>query len=146
MKKQKRISFENFTNTINRNSSTGEIWNKIRHLSNSDINKKIIAIEHNNQIVTDPSLIAKTFADKWSDYSADHNFSRQFINSKNIPHIAYSNNIINDNASYIEKDITRMELECCLSKVKGSTPGYDRVSYKMIKNISYQSKERLLKL
>lgn len=146
MKKHKKISYENFTSSINKNSSVSDIWSKIRRLSNNNVNKQILAIENNNQIITDPSLIADSFANKWSEYSFDSNFSPEYNQSKTMSLNIQPNKRTNVNALYIEKDISIAELMFCLAKVKGSTPGFDRVSYKMIKEISIQSKKRLLLL
>ena len=80
------------------------------------------------------------------EYSADNNFTDDFKSQKlkywHINPPAKTNPI----ADMIDTDISFVELSCCLSKVKGSTPGYDRISYRIIRDLSTSAKQRLLNL
>ena len=63
IKKYKKIIFQNFTATINKNSSIKDIWSKVNRLSNNGTNNKILAIRSLNNTITDASQIAVSFAD-----------------------------------------------------------------------------------
>lgn len=46
----------------------------------------------------------------------------------------------------IENPINILELDSCLESVKGKTPGYDRISYPMLRNAPLVAKRRILAL
>lgn len=124
MRKQEKNGYANFTNDINRDSSVSEIWSKINRLCNNNINMQIMAIKSDSHILTDTFDIAESFANVWSEYSYDINFSEEYNNLKsNISTISYSE-ALNFNTAQLEKRISTDELFYCLKKVCGTMIGY----------------------
>ena len=146
MRKQKIESFREFTAQINPDTPIGELWNKVNRLSNRTTTKRIIAINSNNGIITDSNEIANYFVSEWAAYSSHQNFSPQYNTlHSNIDSITVSSTQ-NFSALQIEDHILFPEFDSCLKRLKGTTPGSDRISYQMIKALSFTSKSRLLSL
>lgn len=113
-------------------------------LSSRNTTNRITAIQTDNGIITESKTIANYFADKWSKCSSDINFPAEFIFAKNN----FTSTIINatnKESNIIEESINVSELVIVINRVKGSTPGFDRISYEMIKNLTKASKQVLLK-
>lgn len=144
MKQQKKSSFENFAKTININTSPQELWSKVKRLTNHNTQYSITAIQTPQHIITEPKLIAHHFAQNWSEYSLDCNFPNQFRQEKSLQQVP--NQTTSNNAREMEADITMDELLCTLKTTKGKTPGFDRISYNMIKHLNISTKTRLLTL
>ena len=147
IKKYKKESLKQFTSTINRNTPISDIWLKIKRFSNQHPSKTTNIIRHNDLTLTDPSKIADLFGSEWCKYASNSNFSPEYNKIKE----AYSDRTLllhkpSQNALSIESPITLSELQNCLNHAKGKTPGFDRVSYPMIKMLSSNSKTRLLNL
>ena len=145
LKDVKRNSLLQFTSEINPSMSTQKVWGTIRRFCGLKTTHEIHCIEKSNYFITDKLKIAEEFAQTWSHESDDSNFPAQFCQEKNNTLIAYNNNVIPDIKSIVlENDITMIELLSALKKLKGKTPGYDRISYPMLKNMTIKTKNRLL--
>ncbi|XP_049302934.1 uncharacterized protein LOC125776092 [Bactrocera dorsalis] len=60
--------------------------------------------------------------------------------------ITNKNKNIAPSAKHLEVDITYSEFEAALSQTKGKTPGFDRISYPMIKNMTTDTKHKLIEI
>ena len=147
-KNAKKESLEKFTASINPLSKPRKIWADIKMLSGNFKNSNIQIINTINGVLTTPTEISNHFANHWSNYSKDSNFSPEFVSDKKT--FLNSNytpiNKLSFNALEIEKPITSCEFELVLSKAKGKTPGFDRISYPLIKNLPDSIKSRLIML
>ena len=142
-RKSKTNSFLNFTQSINRDSNISDLWGKINRLSNKSNHKSILSIKSDNHLVTNNTEIANEFGKVWSKYSKDDNFCQKFKNEKHCCQNLNSTFALNNAALEIEKSISITELNMCLTKCKGKTPGSDRISYKMLKALDPIGKFRL---
>lgn len=97
--------------------------------------------------MTCPTEIVEHFAQTWEQLADDSKFSSTFINEK-LKILNDSNLSFNPSHSAlsIESHINMSELVSCLHTVKGKTPGFDRISYEMLKNSPPALKTRLLSL
>lgn len=74
----KSESFFSFTQQINPNTSTKQIWSNVSRLGGSHNSNKINFIKFNNSTFSDVTEIANLFAESWSNQSNDCNFSDEF--------------------------------------------------------------------
>lgn len=146
VKNSKSASFEAYTKTINRNSSLTHIWQKINTLSGKNTRREIEFIKKNDKIISDNKEIVEYFAHNWASYSDDINFCETYRNKKSTFFQTLVTKATNHHALLIEEKISETELSASLSKVKGKTPGIDRISYKMLKALSPHSRQQLLSL
>lgn len=147
-KQAKRAAFDQLTTSINPNSTSRQIWQNIKRLTGTFKQSKLMAIQTEKGTLLASNEIAKYFSTTWSAYSSDLNFGQDFISGKNM----VLNNIYNAPqptsaaAKQIEECITSCEINEVLHSLKGKTPGYDRISYDIIRNSPLRIKNRLLNL
>jgi len=84
----------------------------------------------------DPQEIANSFG---QNFSSAFRLNKELLNPT-------PNYIPTKTAIEIEKDITFIEFSSALNTLKGRTPGYDRISYCMIKNLPTTFKQRIINL
>lgn len=150
LKSCKRESLYDFTSQISPTTKTEKIWCTIRRFCGLKPRLGIHCINHTpdqqTSALTDPKDISNLFAKQWSKESNDTNFPNSFQQQK------YSelNHTItftpSKNALQIEGEISNLEFSIALNKLKGKTPGLDKISYPLIKNLSITAKERTIKL
>lgn len=149
IKISKKKSLANFTSTINPLTPVGAIWSNIRTFTGYKISHKIhciTSVEDPSRKILSKVEMAAEFAKYWSNESSDDNFENKFhVNKekfKSCPPVS----ITCKQAGIIEEDITFIELESVLGKLKGKTPGMDRISYPMLKMLPRPTKQRMVKL
>lgn len=149
LKLSKRRSIDNFTTNINPSTPSGKIWSTIRTLCGTKPSFPIHCIQsktQTNTFTTDKSQIADEFGQFWSKQALDTNFSQTFqVKKQNILHYIY-NIRPSKSAKLIERPINKIELQMALNKLRGKTPGLDRISYPMIKNLPDSVLNRILNL
>lgn len=93
-------------------------------------------------LALNPVDIANTLGRYWSN-SNNNNFSSQFLtkkqNTQQSIKIIY---ILPYRAKLIEKEITYLELLNTLNSLKGNSPGFDKISYPIIKK-NYLTQENI---
>ena len=144
----KRLSFIEYTKDINPNTPVKVLWDKVRALKGNPLPNTIKYLKlPNNSVIDNPLHIANELGQSWADYSKNVNFPEEFnvnkLNASNNVSITYN---LSNRAKHIESDITQIELQACLSTLKGKTPGFDQISYPMLKNLSYSDKVKLCML
>ena len=146
LKDVKSNSLKNFTSQINPSTPTQHVWGSIRRFCGLRTTHEIHCISKANHFITEKLEIAQEFSILWSEESNDSHFPAEFCEKK-INTLLSTNNLSADSRSQaIETDLTMIELLSALQKLKGKTPGYDRISYPMIKNMTITTKCRLLTL
>ena len=141
----KRKSFIEYTKDINPNTPVKILWDKVRALRGNPQPNIIKYLKTTDNItLDDPSDIANALAKNWFEYSKDTNFSEEYKQQKitvlRVNEVYYH---ISNRAKSIEKDISLIELQACINTVKGKTPGYDNISYPMLKNLLNTDKLKL---
>ncbi|XP_049316160.1 RNA-directed DNA polymerase from mobile element jockey isoform X1 [Bactrocera dorsalis] len=147
LKSAKRIALEKLTANIKPTSSSKKIWNDIKSLSGEHKQNKIDFIQSPVGPIYDPQHIAENFAQTWSNNSKNFNFHPNFITLSNqIISQTYHNPSPCFEATLIESPITLEEFDSTISKMSGKTPGSDKISYPLLKNLPYSLKIRLITL
>lgn len=149
IKLSKSDSINRFTSEINPSTSSEKIWTNIRVFCGLKPRNPIHCIQDPDDLqnrITDYRSIADTFCKYWSSESRDENFSVTFQQCKQSAIINTRRITPAGNASLIEERINNIEFSIAINKLKGTTPGLDRISYPMIKNLSQKVRERLVSL
>ncbi|GBP08886.1 hypothetical protein EVAR_70583_1 [Eumeta japonica] len=140
-RKANRTCLENLTKQST-DSTTSQIWNKINRFCVQ------MAIRHKGHLYIGfpcrPILIANHCGKEWARYAFDDNFSTSFRSAEIFRDLNCGRHVDKDKACVMEKPITMLELCSCLHKVNGTSPGFDRISYQMVKSLSHSSKTILL--
>ncbi len=83
MKEAKKASFEKFTASISPASTPKKIWADIKSLTGVPYTP-IRSINYNQSLLTSSIEIANSFAETWSNYSNDSNFSSEYKAAKSV--------------------------------------------------------------
>ena len=144
VKDAKKICLENFTKRITPLSNAKAIWNSIKTMTGSP-KPTISMIKHNHNMITNPVDIANLFGSYSSCYSKDSNFHSEYLNNKTF-FVSYCHMNVrpSKSASCLEENFTLSEMEHALQFSKGKTPGRDRISYPLLKNLPLDFKKRIL--
>jgi len=138
IKIRKRTSVQDFTAEISPKSSTLKIWSNINRFFGLKTRHNIYCLTDPNnptQNILDNNEIANTLSTHWSNSALDNNFPPTFIQQKSNSTHDFSH-ILSTIALSIEKDITMIEMLASINQLKGTTPGRDRISYPIIKNLN----------
>ena len=147
VKQAKNECFEKFTSQINPSSSIKKVWADIKSISGAKTNINIKLITLNNNQLTSSKDIANSFAESWSLFSEDINFPPKFVEEKQKTLLEnYNCRKLSFAAKQIDCKINMLEFENAIKNSKGKTPGFDRISYPMIKNLPHNCKEKILEL
>jgi len=145
-KKAKREFFERFTSNITPLSSTKKTWSDLNRLIGNFPNN-LRTIKYNNEDLHHSADICDAFGNFWSDYSKDDNFSHQYKTRKEeILSQKYTPTKLSTASTDLDSNFTLSELEYALQYAKGKTPGIDRISYPMLKQLPSDAKYRLLEM
>lgn len=140
----KQDSWNQFISSINPESSSKELWDKI-HILNGNKSKQSIKLRIHNQITDNPSLISEHFADHFAQTSSSSNYSDQFLSHKTACESSPPN-FDSDNTQDYNQDFSLAELEWALHRVRGSSAGPDNIGYPLFKNLPLFGKSFLLSL
>ena len=140
----KRISWQNYIQSLNVNTPMTKIWGRIQKIKGNYQPIKPICLIKNGTYVTQENEVAELMACHYEKISSNKSYNLQFqraLQRKERP-IDFSTNkeySYNDN-------ITELELRRMLSRSKNSAPGEDNITYKMISKANPNSRKLLLKL
>lgn len=144
VRKAKKESWEQFTTSINSNTSSSTVWSSIGKICGKAKSTTIETLNINNDLLTSPIDIANALGHQFSKMSNSCNYSSEFLKHKQITENTL--NICKDNNNKpINIPFSKIELDHALTSCKGSTPGPDDIHYSMIKNITYNEKLYILK-
>lgn len=143
-KSAKRLTWENFLNSLNPTMDVRFLWKKVNNLR-ADRQNNFPAICINNQNISHPKEIADNFADFWCSLSSDGAFDSEIVETKKNLDI---DNLPQSSQQYrfLYGKITIFELNDTLKTLKGSTPARDKITYSMVKNAPISLKSRLCEL
>lgn len=140
----KTKSFQEFTETLNPNQNVSTIWQRVKTLTGNYSPFYLKTITSNNITITDPIKISSKFAEHYSTQSLTSNFHPNFISEYNSIQNIIPSIKTNSKALFLESDLTVNEFQICLNAVSGTTPGIDKITYQMIKNSTFEFKQRIL--
>lgn len=148
-KQSKNASISDFTSTMGPSSSTEKIWSNVKTFTGYKKTQHIHCIATDNtqtNFTEDKLAISDILCEFWSNNSKDENFSTDFISRKRQIIANTPLTTPGTDAKVIEDNISYVELESTLQKLKGKSPGLDRIPYSMVKKLPYSVKQRVLRL
>ena len=138
--KAKKESWKNYVQSINKNTSSAEIWKKVKKLR-STTSVPAIIVKSNNEIITDltktSNMLAREFSNRGTEYSKDFSKHKQLVSKMPIFFLKQTD-------SWYNVVFTMDELNDCIEKATSSSPGPDNIPYEMIKNSDKSQKNNLL--
>ena len=140
----KRKCWINYVSKITTNTTSSEVFSKLRQLSGKFKSSQITSLSINGQLITQRDTICEEMANFFQSISSSGNYNIEFQNFKALKE--QETLFIPDGSmeSY-NAQFSFEEMENCLVDCKGSSPGPDEISYEIIKNLNYKSKIFLLK-
>uniref|UniRef100_A0A8C2IDK7 ribonuclease H n=1 Tax=Cyprinus carpio TaxID=7962 RepID=A0A8C2IDK7_CYPCA len=148
IKSTKKLAWQNFCDTIGRETEINAVWRMIKKMNGINSFKKIPVMEENGKVaIADKDkaiMLAQTFAKAHSIENLDDTFltRRQQINNiygDSCKKKQDFNNSLDDEFSYFE-------LKTAINNSKSTTPGRDMISYRILKKLSPKALEALLDL
>ena len=140
-----KISWENFVSSIDVNTSSKTVWNKIKSISGKHTYSSITSLNINGQNETLINTIATSLGTFFQTNSSSNLYSLEFRRSKHRLE-SVPIDIDSDGLESFNKLFSMSELEIAIKKSKGSSPGPDNIHYDMIKNLPFSMKQQLLDL
>jgi len=140
----KRLSWASYVSSINSNTSSRVVWQKIRAMSGRKSSFLIHKLVKNSQNITTVQGIVQELGDQFASASSSSNYSLHFQNLKTeleVP-LDFSSNI---SQSY-NHPFSLNELESVLHSLKDSSPGHDNITYSMIQHLPPEALRLLLTL
>lgn len=143
--KNKRDSWNEYTSTITPDIESKTMWTKIKAVSGINTSNTITSIQtETNSITEDPVEIANIIATHFENVSHTNNYEPNFLQIKNNSEISINFNTENEFA--YNSPFTIEELESEIQKTKIGAPGPDTISNDMLKNLTPEVKDFLLRL
>jgi len=148
-KKSKTESWQKYTNSINSNTSSTEMWNKIKSIKGITHQPLPFNINHNGNSLSSPTDIAEAFAQHFIKNNCNSNYEHEFLNFKhkteeNIKRDLELNFYHQENT--INQPFNITELHNALSGCKSKSPGPDGIPYSFIQNLPKLGHEILLQI
>lgn len=144
IKVKKKESWTNLTSDINRNTPISKVYETIRRIQGRKERRIHILLENNTQFSTITEITNK-LAQTFSHISNSHNYSPEFQIEKTRREREQLNFASNGEENY-NKPLTVHELNHALKKTHSTSPGPDKVTIEMIKNLPDSALEYFLKL
>jgi len=148
-KKSKTESWKKYTNSINSNTSSTDMWNKIKSIKGIIHQPLPFNLNHNGNSLSFPTDITETFAQHFIKNNCNSNYEHEFVNFKhkieeNITSDLELNFYQQENTINQPFDIT--ELHNVLFGCKSKSPGPDGIPYSLIQNLPKLGHELLLQI
>ena len=143
--RSRRYSWKGFVSSINSRTNINSVWNKVKKISGKfNYNASPILEGENNETINDPKEVANRFAEYFAnvtDYIEQNpRFNRyKLINQRSII------NMEGEGGEY-NKEITEKELNYAIQSTTRTSPGFDEITYQMIKSSHKSARILLLKL
>ena len=107
--------------------------------------QKLNIIKENDNVIASPLEIANKLADTFCDTSSNNNYSDRFREHKhtieqNVPSFG------TNEQHYYNRTFIYSEFNHAIFNSKDSTPGHDKITYSMIRDLQINVKEHILKL
>lgn len=142
----KKQSWQEYVSTINPNTSTKELWGKIKKIKGIATTTRASTLIAGTSVVTDPQDITNTLADTFESNFSSKNYSQEFNEYKTEIEKEPLNVNLDDN-NPLNKPITQAELTAVIKELKNnSSPGPDGIPYEIIKYFPEETLDYLLKI
>ena len=133
LQKAKKEAWEKFTQSLNEESTSKEVWDKIRLLRNKKTNKNII-LKSSSSFIHCPYQVGEILAQEFSTRGIN-------INIQNNPSF-----FTYDNSSKYNNNFTIHELKRALRMGSSNTPGPDNIPPEIYRHFNSSSQNQLLNI
>ena len=137
-RKSQKESWINYVSNITSNTSSKQLWHRVKKAMGIYPNNSISFLKENGQTVTSTKNIANTIGRTLSDISNSDSYSEPFLtykrNAERTPINYRNNSSLNYNSPF-----TGNELQNSLKSCHLSAPGPDEITYPMVKHLSQNS-------
>lgn len=148
IKSTKRAAWQNFCNTIGRETDMNTVWHMIKKMNGTDSSRKIPVMEENGKIaITNKekvTMLAQTFAKAHSIENLDDVFLTKRQQIMELYGDVCMKKI--DFNSSLDDEFKYFEMKVAINNSKNTTPGKDMISYQMLKKLPVKALEILLEV
>ena len=141
-RKQKRESRKkswiDYISSINSETPHSKHWAKIQKISGRYRRHRAICLEENNRILTEKLEVANTLANNFSETSSSNFYSDSFNEFRHCKEQQPLNFSSINNEPY-NRRISQQEFTQALKGATDKSPGEDKITYSMIRNLSVSS-------
>lgn len=134
-KQQKVRTWQQYISSINQHTGLHKIWKKVQKISGKyKRSANPVLKDENGCIITDVQEIANTLATSFARVSGRQNSNGAFQQYRRSAEAQNLNFITKTKYNYNES-ITDREYNAALSSTSETSPGFDKITYSMIKNL-----------
>uniref|UniRef100_A0A1Y1LIM0 Endonuclease/exonuclease/phosphatase domain-containing protein n=1 Tax=Photinus pyralis TaxID=7054 RepID=A0A1Y1LIM0_PHOPY len=145
IKEAKKEAWRTYVSSINTQTTSTEVWKKIKTLKGTNQHFQINAVKTPSNIVTNKNEIAEIFANFFEHNSCDSNLTGDFLAHKTTTKKSIQPTACGGTEQDI--NITKPEFYRALQSTKNtSTPGPDDIPYIFIKNVAETCINHILKI
>ena len=145
MKTSKRNSWKKFASDINCKTQSRRIWNMIRAISGKQTQRPVYHLKTENGIAETPDEIVESLAHNYEKQSSVDNHCEDFKSTKEKAE-KIKLNFESDNKETYNRKFSLKELKKSIKKAKNSTEGGDKIHYEILKHLTINALEILLKI
>ena len=138
----KKQSFQDFCSDINSQTPTKLIWRRVAALSNRSTGRKACTLISNLEVIQDPRVKACIFADQ---YEKVFNLPPPSWDVTGML-VPIASALTDDEAVDYNGEFSMSELSNCIKTLKNTSPGHDNIHNLMLKNLSEEYYNRMLRI
>ena len=143
LKKAKQQSWETYVSTLNVHTPMAKIWSRVKKMSGKHSPNTPPCLLVNGQYISDSEEVANALASHYASVSNGSTYSESFKARKDAIESTHLNFDTTEENDY-NSPITLMELVTTLKHCNKSSPGEDRITYCMLRNIHHSLLNYLL--
>ncbi|KAL4113976.1 hypothetical protein QTP88_017519 [Uroleucon formosanum] len=144
-KRNKTLSWKDFTSSINHDIDPSTLWKKIRSLKGYKSHLCPDRLSDNNTFYDSPVNIAEAFAQSFKTNNSNLNYSDKFLSFKNA-YPPISNLVPSSNEHSFNLPLNLKELLTVLQNSKSKSPGPDNIPNAFIQNLPEKGVTTLLQI
>ena len=134
IRQARRQTWKAYVSTINTETTTAEIWKKVKKISGRYKAHNLPVLENEQQTRTsDPQKVAEILSDSLAKYLNGSLYSEEFQRIRTLA-LNEELNFSSANDEYYNQPLTMQEFRTSLKECSETSPGEDNISYSMIKN------------
>ena len=145
LKQARRSSWKEYVSSLNASSTSAQIWNKIRKISQKNTPLMVPTLRVRDRIILDSEEVANVIAGSLADLTNGSRYSPHFRGLKANAE-ANSPDFSSLNEEAYNDPISMEELEEALKQSRATAPGNDEVPFDMLVHLSEDGKQFLLDL
>jgi hypothetical protein len=149
IKKAKRNYWRDYCSKFNKNTSSKELWDRIRLMTrDSKTSKPYLLISNSGSLLGNDKEKADLLAEMYESVSSDANLSTEFLEHRDNFEKKHKASISESSKdqSNINDVFSRKKLADALESAKDTAPGRDRITASMLRHLPSTAREVLLNL